>query len=187
MVSENEIALYKRLIPDCKIIFDVGCKGDNIFYEINPSADIHLFDPTENDALINSISGIQNVKYNNYALGNFKGKTQFHFHYGSILLRDDVEKYKDSHQEKTINVDTLFNYCKESNITQIDFLKIDTEGYDFEVIKGAKELIHNVKYIQVEEWDDQKLMKDIFDFFEGYNKCLIKGKPNNYLITKEKI
>ena len=35
--------------------------------------------------------------------------------------------------EKT-NLFTLNDYCKNNNITKIDFIKIDTEGYEFEIL-----------------------------------------------------
>ena len=42
---------------------------------------------------------------------------------------------------------TLDDYIIENNIKRIDFLKIDTEGYEFNVIKGLGEHIKNVKYM----------------------------------------
>ncbi len=37
---------------------------------------------------------------------------------------------------------TLDEYCHQNNITQIDFLKIDVEGADTMVLRGAKKLLH---------------------------------------------
>src|SRR4051812_16370756 len=168
-MAPEEIELYKLIIPSCKCVFDVGCQNDNIFYEINPNADIHLFDPDLNGAL----SVATGIKYNNIALGSKKGVVDFHYNYGSILLRDDEEKFIGQHQTKEVNVDTLFNYCKKNKITRIDYLKIDTEGYDFEVIKGAGKLINKIKYIQFEEWD--RGTDEIMDLFKGYNIYVIGG------------
>jgi hypothetical protein len=43
-------------------------------------------------------------------------------------------------------------FCKERQISQIDFLKIDTEGHELSVLKGASHLISkkNIKLIQFE-------------------------------------
>jgi FkbM family methyltransferase len=180
-VSPEEVELYKLIIPSCKCVFDVGCQNDNIFYEINPNADIHLFDPELNSAL----SVQPGIKYNNIALGSKKEVVDFHYHYGSILLRDNEDRFNGHHQSKRIYVDTIFNYCKDNKIKQIDYLKIDTEGYDFEVIKGAGKLINKIKYIQFEEWDTG--MDAIMDFFKGYNVYIIDSYPRNFLATKETI
>jgi hypothetical protein len=40
-----------------------------------------------------------------------------------------------------VNVRTIDQYCVEQNITTIDILKIDTQGYDLEVIHGARRLL----------------------------------------------
>lgn len=45
---------------------------------------------------------------------------------------------------------TLDSYCKANGIEEIEFLKIDTDGYDVDVLKGATEILKRVKYIQVE-------------------------------------
>ena len=34
---------------------------------------------------------------------------------------------------------TIDKYVKSKKIEQIDFLKIDTEGYEYEILKGASE------------------------------------------------
>ena len=35
-----------------------------------------------------------------------------------------------------VNTDTLQNICDKYNVTKIDFLKIDTEGYDIKVLES---------------------------------------------------
>ena len=179
MVHEEEIEFYKTLLPNLKIVFDVGCQNDNIFFELNPSLEVHLFDPQINETL--STNG--NVHYNNYALGNTIGWVDFHYNYGSMLLRDDEPKFTGSHQTKKVRVNTLFNYCKKNKISEIDLLKIDTEGWDFEVIKGCGEMIKHIKYIQFEVWDTT--IDDIIEFLSEYNIYEIGGKPMNLLATKE--
>ena len=42
---------------------------------------------------------------------------------------------------------TLHSIMDEIQIEKVDLLKIDTEGHEFEVIKGIKEKIKNIKFI----------------------------------------
>ncbi len=51
---------------------------------------------------------------------------------------------------KTIETTTLFSILEKENIEDIDFLKIDTEGHELEVLQGMKEKINKVKHILVE-------------------------------------
>ncbi|MEM1671529.1 MAG: FkbM family methyltransferase [Archaeoglobaceae archaeon] len=40
---------------------------------------------------------------------------------------------------------TIDKFVEETNIEKVDFIKIDTEGYEREIIKGAKETIRKFK------------------------------------------
>ena len=51
---------------------------------------------------------------------------------------------------KTIQTITLFSILEKESIENIDFLKIDTEGHELEVLQGMKEKINKVKHILVE-------------------------------------
>ena len=40
--------------------------------------------------------------------------------------------------EVDVSVITLDDYCSELGIARVDLLKIDTQGYDLEVLKGPR-------------------------------------------------
>lgn len=49
-------------------------------------------------------------------------------------------------KDKTdIQIHTLDQFCLEHAIDHVDILKIDTQGFDFEVIRGAETLINENK------------------------------------------
>lgn len=58
---------------------------------------------------------------------------------GSIL--QDIE-YSDKITVRTITVD---DFVKEKGIERVDFIEIDVEGYEKEVLKGAKDTIKRFK------------------------------------------
>lgn len=179
MISEEEIEYYKSVIDDLHTVFDVGCQHDNLFDELKPGMDIHLFDPVKSNQLEDKIEGKANIHYNNLALGNYIGQSVFHKGYGSILLREDLGP-DDDHTESTIQIDTLQNYCGGREIIKIDLLKIDTEGFDFEVIKGCGFLLPVINRIQFEHWNDQMVI-DIKEYLSGRRFTTIKSKPINYI------
>ena len=71
---------------------------------------------------------------------------------------------------------TLSHIIKKFNINRIDILKIDTEGYEFNVLKGINFLdFKKIKYIYFEHHYDLMINKDYK--FKDINQLLIK---NNY-------
>jgi FkbM family methyltransferase len=88
---------------------------------------------------------------------------------------------------KSITFDKI---CENHNITQIDFLQIDTEGFDSEIIKMIDLQKYKIKKIRFEQWNFTP------DCFERYHKDLSselgkngmaiainKLKQHNYDIT----
>jgi FkbM family methyltransferase len=190
-IQEDEIGLWEKIIPNCEIVFDVGCQNDNIFYEINPKLlEIHLFDPFLSEPLLEEIKNKNNISFNNFALGNTIEEKDFYYYYGSFMYRPEEPKFTGKFQTKKSNIKKLIDYVKEKNITYIDYLKIDTEGFDFEVIKGCGDFINNIKYIQFEDFVNFYngiVTKDLFDYFKDWNIYYIGGRPINYLVTKENL
>ncbi|HOB54388.1 MAG TPA: FkbM family methyltransferase, partial [Acidobacteriota bacterium] len=46
-------------------------------------------------------------------------------------------------EEAKVRMTTVSKFCQEMNINKIEILKIDTEGYDLEVLKGADDLLQS--------------------------------------------
>jgi len=70
----------------------------------------------------------------------------------------------------------LEDYLIEKNITNIDFLKIDTEGYEYEAILGLRNKLKNVKFIFFEHHYDNMILKNYK--FRDIHKVLT---DNNFL------
>ena len=63
-------------------------------------------------------------------------------------------------KKKIIKTNTLDNYFYENNIISVDLMKMDTEGHEFEILKGLKKNIKNVKTIIFEHHYDNMLNKN---------------------------
>ena len=69
----------------------------------------------------------------------------------------------------------LSDYIEKKNIKNIDFIKIDTEGYELEVLKGSENILFKTKYILFEHHYDDMIVKNYF--FSDIHKFL---KENNF-------
>ena len=65
------------------------------------------------------------------------------------------------------------NIWKKKKISQIDLLKIDTEGYELKVLKGLKDSIKKVSMIIFEHHYDDMILKDYT--FGDIHDLLIKN------------
>jgi hypothetical protein len=63
-------------------------------------------------------------------------------------LRNELSNSSSSAGE-LVTITTLGSFCAEQNISHIDFLKTDTEGFDLEVLKGAEAMLrsHRIQFI----------------------------------------
>ena len=59
-----------------------------------------------------------------------------------------------------IKIILLRDYLINNKIEKIDLLKIDTEGYEYEVILGLRQEIKKVEYIYFEHHFDNMILKN---------------------------
>ena len=190
-IDQNEVNFYQKIMPELSVVFDVGCRGDNIFYELNNDLEVHLFEPMSSPEITELqiiTESLPNVKFNNFGLDSVKGEKVFYTEYQSLSTAWHKLLNRPKNSLK-LKFDTLKNYINENGIKKIDLLKIDTEAWDFEVMKGAEEKIWDITYIQFEAgwptYGESDTMEDILNYFDGYNIYNLGGGPENYVITKK--
>ncbi|MDB5145726.1 MAG: hypothetical protein JWQ66_4439 [Mucilaginibacter sp.] len=182
------------------IIFDIGaCEGeDSIRYSnLFPDSKIFAFEPLS--ANIKKIeSNILKYKKTNIslyptALSNAIGFSPFYVSSGSpagqennlewdfgnkssSLLRPDKVKQEFDwlkfNSEIRIPTDTLINFCITNNIGQIDFIHLDVQGAELDVLKGAGNYINKIKsiWLEVEKislYENQPLKRDVELFMKA--------------------
>ena len=77
------------------------------------------------------------------------------------------------YQKIPIKIQKLKQYINDKNIKSVDFLKIDTEGYEYEILLGLENEIRLVNIIMFEHHYDNMIKKDYT--FRDINKLLIKN------------
>lgn len=84
--------------------------------------------------------------------------------------------------EITVEVQTLNNVLKDTNISSIDLLVVDTEGWELEVIKGLDTQLYKPKIIVLENWlHDSKY----HDYMKSINYRCIHNIDYNYIYIPE--
>ena len=66
---------------------------------------------------------------------------------------------KNIYKSFKLKTETLDNYMKKNNFDKISFLKIDTEGYEYEILKGLKKRIKFIDTIMFEHHYDNMIVK----------------------------
>ncbi len=147
------------------IIFDIGANdgGSIVRFESRfPDAEIFSFEPTK--SLYNKISKFSSkkIKIFNYALSNFDGEKKFcQYEYHKInsfypMVENSkykLQRTKSNNETKTIKsvkVKKLDTFLEENKISSIDLLKIDTQGAEIEILKGAEKILNSKKVNVIE-------------------------------------
>lgn len=164
--TNGELRLAQHIIPNCKVVFDVGSRSDDYFVHLSEQCTFHLFEPMESHRglLLEKVGRLPHVVVNDRALGNTNGRQELHPDSESICQRSNSRL-----PTVSIQIQRLDDYCLQQNVEQIDFLKIDTEGHELEVLKGGRNIIQSAtKAIQFEyggTYQDAGItLEMIFDF-----------------------
>ena len=125
-------------------IVDVGANIGQTAHKLVqrfPDATVYSFEPvpTTFAELKANTADLSDVHCIHCALGDFVGQAQITTHRGG---RNSVFSVAGAAAESTtaIHVNTLDAFCAENRLDHIDVLKIDTEGFEPSVLRGAGQL-----------------------------------------------
>ena len=174
-------------------VVDVGANGGiwslALLHHSGPWVDkIHMFEPMEGnlaairDVMKDGLYGehADKLVINEYALSESKGSVEIHFEsdvtgLASIDSATAHFPMRNIQLERTraIQTDRLDTYCADNGIETIDILKIDVEGHELSVLKGAENLLREkrIRAVAYEIGPHQMARRDFYkDFFEFFNQ-----------------
>jgi FkbM family methyltransferase len=144
--TNGEYLFYMKIKDKIDIIFDVGCRSDSDY--INFSGDVHYFDPV--NEYIEKLKNIPNTNrsahFNNFGLGNDNTELYYYPRYQSFYDRINSCNISDDINKVLLKIKKGRDYIIENNINKIDFLKIDTEGFEFHVLQGFERAPRNTSH-----------------------------------------
>jgi FkbM family methyltransferase len=172
--------------PPLRTVFDVGAhRGESAteFTRVWKGATLYCFEPTGEsfEALQARFTASPRVNCYRLALGDREYEGTLFLRSGSV--NNSLKKYEGFSKgetlvaEEQVAVQTLDKFCADLNIRHIDFLKVDTEGADMEVLAGAENLLARgaVGVVQVEVGLDPNNTKHV-----SFESCKSKFEEFGY-------
>ena len=86
------------------------------------------------------------------------------------------------YNEILVEQKSLDEYISQKKIKKLDFLKIDTEGYELEILLGANKNIKNINLVLFEHHYDDMIKKNYK--FSDVHDFLIKNNFNQIFKAK---
>jgi FkbM family methyltransferase len=174
-----ETNAVKKLLQSDFVAFDIGA---NIGYFtllmsrlVGVNGQVHCFEPTayafnrlQRNIGINPSLPLHNLKLNNTGLSSRceTKKEALEARFSSRLLAHD--------EEELIEFTTLDDYFCSLELNRVDFIKIDVDGYDYEVVKGGTATLKRYKPPVLAEICDRVLQErevDVTTYLEAYLEC----------------
>jgi len=199
--TNGEKYFYNLLKDKITTIFDIGCRYDSLFLDF--TGDVHYFDPISE--FINKLKEQPTLNrksyFNTFGLGYQTGK-QYYFPAHQSFVNRIKSCHDDAKNKLELEIKTATDYitefahctvntgletqCLGTDVNDgtpidfhefIDFIKIDTEGYELDVLQGFGDLLTTrVKVIQFEYGgtylDKGIKLQDVISYLEtqGFGK-----------------
>jgi FkbM family methyltransferase len=167
----------------------VAIEGDPSHYEmLNKNLKLNK---TSNVTAISCMVGSKDMRLlfgspDDYILVSSKDMTT---NYQGNLYKEFDETGKAQMGNTTVHLNTLDNLLiKEHGINEVNWMKIDVEGAELEVLKGAHTILSNSKRIKllIEIHDVNKLYKPIVEILNSHNFKIIfeKDGPKDRILSR---
>jgi FkbM family methyltransferase len=142
-------------------IVDIGANVGlySLYAKFLPNSQFYSYEPYKftydllNDNI--ELNNITNVQTYNIGLSDKKGKTILNVclsHDGLNTMGANPLRFNDIHHVE-VEINTLDNIFYNNNI-KVDFIKIDTEGWEYNILKGGEKTIKKYKPIIQLEYNE---------------------------------
>ncbi|MCL5019246.1 MAG: FkbM family methyltransferase [Patescibacteria group bacterium] len=154
VVIADQYHIKKYIKPEW-VVIDAGANIGifSIFVaNLEKTAKVFAFEPAEDtfSILVRNTQYYNNITCYNFGLGDVNSIKNF------LINKDDTSnnKFEDSDVSEISNsnldkilkkekaeITSIDNFVRENGLSRVDFIKIDTEGYEEKILKGATETI----------------------------------------------
>ncbi|GAP96379.1 FkbM family methyltransferase [Leptolyngbya sp. NIES-2104] len=189
------VQLFKAVATGSEVILDIGANiGCTALLFGELSKEVYAFEPspTTFQLLEKNIlnSGLENIALQNTGLGEESGEFTLTFSPanrsgGFVSNQTQIEA---GHVTEKITIRQLDEVIQSLNLSQVDFIKIDVEGFEGQVLRGATQTLATYQPIVVLELNHWCLnafqrtsIPDFFDFLRSQFPILLAIDDSNYL------
>jgi len=209
LVEKTEHKIIGALLKNINnpIIIDVGGNVGNYAKSVmqyHPNCKLFSFEPHPKTYLkLKDAANQFGFTAINKGCADMEGTLQFYDYanndgseHASLLKNVFEDIYQHQTVEYKVDVTTLDTFIEQSKIEYIDLLKIDTEGFEFNVLKGCEKTItqNKIKQIQFEfnsmNTVSKVFMKDFikllpqYSFYRVLPDGLLKIETDKILLTE---
>lgn len=147
----SPFAVIQRAVPTYEFgnIFDVGANDGTVSVELakaSPECRVFAFEPVAEtyEAAAVRCAGSPNVSLFCCAVGAVPGKAKM------ITAGPSVMNRISDRGDREVPVTTIDEFCRLQAVKEISYLKIDTEGNDLNVLRGAIQMLAHIDFVEVE-------------------------------------
>lgn len=184
-IPEDSIEFFKKFIKEGDLVIDIGANightsvpmsvacgktGLTLSFDPNP----FVFKVLAQNATLNP--QLSNIQPFNFAITDFDDEfyytsSEASFNNGGISKEKGGKhgKYALKEKIKGINLETFLKKNFAERLIKLSFVKIDTEGYDKEIIKSIKNILVEFGPVVVSECFFKSSPADRFEHFEVLN------------------
>jgi len=201
-VERAEQIFYLKYLREGMTVFDVGANVGELtllFSRFAGGEHVHAFEASraafEKLEIVCRTANRRGVTLNHLALADKKGAIRLNIYDDEFLsfntqaarpLKDyglDIEPV----EVEEVSAATIDDYCEENRIESVDLLKIDVEGAELQVMRGARKLLaaRRVKCLTFEfgqtTFDMGNRPEEIEAFLGEMNyeiRNIVEGEPN---------
>lgn len=154
----DALRLCRRKGLTCSMVFDVGANVGQTalsFCRWFPDAQIHSFEPVPETFRIleTKVSRYPRIRCHPIALGDRNGVKQIRLMRDSelnTLVDEPALSSEATDRFAVVAITTVADFCEKEQIRQIDILKLDTQGYEVNVLTGARDLLRRTAFVLAE-------------------------------------
>jgi FkbM family methyltransferase len=185
------VQLFRTLASDSEVVLNIGCTA-LLFGQL--SKNVYAFEPSQTTfAFLErnvSQSGLTNIFLQNIGLGAESGESTLTYAPSnrSGAFVSNQTQASACHTVEKIVIRKLDKVVNSLNLKQIDFIKIDVEGFEGHVLRGATQTLSSYKPVVVMELNHWCLnafqrtsIPDFFDLLRSMFPILLAVDSSSYL------
>lgn len=158
--EEFLVSKIADIFENADTVFDVGANvGDYslLLRKYFKDAQIHCFEPGHKtyQELLSNLNGVEGMITNNAGLGECEETKDLYYNsegstLASLFKRDLDYRGIPFEQHEKVDIITLDGYCEKNGINKIDYLKLDVEGNEISVLKGAQRMLGEKRIFNIQ-------------------------------------